>query len=334
MKIRLLITGATGFVGSNIIEKLADNSAFELYALLRDPKKGEGLARKGVCVYKGDVNEPESLVEPLLNKDAIIHCAALMSNFDFEPKEKFYRVNAEGTANLLKMCDAKKTTHFIHISTAGVYGSVGNHALNEEAPYGKALSCYEWSKKESELMVLKYAKDKQIPFTILRPSQLYGSGMYYGWLETIKSIKSGLMVIPGLGETKIHLLNVKDLINAVEAVLMNEKSLNKIYNVAGPEVFGMGQVFDTLAEILGVKHPARVPYAPIYILALLLSVIPNSIKSGRLKLLTPHRIKFFASDHLYDISRIKEDLGCEPRVGVRQGFQDMVDWSMREGLLQ
>lgn len=333
MKRKILITGATGFVGGNIAGRLAENPDLEVYALLRDPKKGEALAGKGVRIYEGDITRPETIAEPLFDTDVIIHCAALMSNFDSEPRERFYKVNVEGTENLLRRCDSKRIKQFIHISTSGVYGVSRNNPADEDTPYGKTLSDYEWSKVRSELVVLKYAREKQIPFTVLRPSQLYGPGMYYGWLQTMNAIKSGSMVIPGEGKAKIHLLHIKDLVGAIETVLLNEKSMNRIFNVAGPEVPGVTQVFDLIAEVLGVGRSIHVPYAPVYMLSLLLCMVPLPAKNGKLKLLTPHRVRFFATDHVYDISRIKKDIGYVPRIGIREGFRDMVKWYEQEGLL-
>lgn len=326
MKIKVLITGASGFIGGKIVDSLARDEDISLHVLLRNPDAQGPFLEKGVQVHMGDITRPDTIRDALGQKDIIIHCAALMSNYDMERKEKFYEVNVLGTENLLKMADRKSLRQFIHISSVGVYGATGNRPVTENAPYGRILSAYEWSKKESELIVLKCAKEADIPFTILRLSQVYGTPMRYGWPETIRSIKRGAMLIPGHASAKIHLLNIGDFVNALRLVLDNGRAMNSTYNVAGPQILGLGEVFDTISDILHVKRPARVPYMPVYLASLFLNLVPNLLKTRSLRLLTPHRVRFFAEDHVYDTSRLRGDLGYLPRVKVRDGFEEMIAW--------
>lgn len=331
MKKEILITGAAGFVGGRVAAGLARNKNISLHVLLRDPDARGLFSDKDIRVHIGDITEPDTIKEALSGKNIIVHCAALMSNFDMEPKEKFYEVNALGSANLLKMADRKSLTQFIHISSVGVYGATGRSPVTEDAPYGRRLSAYEWSKKESELIVLRYAKEENVPFTILRLSQLYGAAMRYGWPETIKSIRRGTMLVPGDACAKIHLLNIDDFLYALGLVLDNEKAINKIYNVAGPEIYPIGEMFDTIADMLRVKRASRVPYLPVYLASLLLSLIPHSARGGKLRLLTPHRVRFFSENHMYDTSRIRDELGYCPGIKVKDGLREMIDRCELEG---
>lgn len=319
MKTNVLVTGASGFVGRKIVEALQPDRELALSVLLRNPDKDRVLTARGARIYKGDIGDPETLKEALAGKEIVIHSAALMSNFDSFPREEFYRINAAGTENMLKACDPARLERFLHISTVGVYG---------DAP-----SAYEWSKKESERIVLKYAKERAIPFTILRPSQLYGPGMRYGWPQTIKSIKTGRMVIPGNGRARVHLLNIADLAAAVKLTLRNDSAKNRIYDIAGPEVLSIGEVFDIISEDLGVRPPARVPFSIIYFSACVLRLIPSRLKSAWLRLLTPHRLEFFARDHVYDMDAAQKELGFNPKVRVREGFTEMIRWCEQEGLI-
>ena len=332
MKTSVLITGATGFVGRSLIRVLSREKEFELHVLARDSRKAKDLAGYGVNIHEGDTTKPETLKRPLEGKDAVIHCAALMSNFDSQPRERFYEVNALGTKTLLDACD-DALKQFLHVSTAGVYGSTGKEAAGEETPYGRALSDYEWSKKESELMVLKQARDRKIPFTILRPSQLYGCGMRYGWPQTIMSVKDGSMLMPGEGLAMVHPLHIDDFVRAVNLALLNEAAVNGIYNIAGPAPVKMAELFDTIARILGVEPPRTVPYPPVYWSAFILSLVPRWIKGPRLGLLTPHRVPFFADDHLYDITKAGAELGFNPVVEIKDGFRGMIDCLKADGLI-
>lgn len=131
----------------------------------------------------------------------------------------------------------------------------------------------------------------------------------------------------------IHLLHIKDLVNAVKSVLLNKKSVNKIYNIAGPEAPSLKDIFYSIADILGVGRPGHVPYAAVYGASIALSFIPAGMKPGRLRLLTPHRVRFFATNHIYEISRARHELGYEPAVTLKDGLSEMIGWAVRKGLL-
>jgi len=332
MTTKVLITGGSGFIGRKIIERLSKTKDLELSCLSRDANKVRGLEAMGVRIYEGDITKPDSLKHAVQAKDVIIHCAALMSNYDMEGRETFYNVNAKGTKNLLETCDAAVLKQFIHISTAGVYGPTGTEPVNEEAEYGNVLSSYEWSKKEAENVILKYAATRNIPYTILRPSQVYGSGMYYGWTQTMRSIKNGRMLIPGDGRARIHLLHINDLVDAVTLVINNHAAINKIYNITGPEAVPLRNVFNVIAGILGASAPKKIPYMPVYFASLFLGLLPYYMKNEQLKLLTPHRVRFFAGNHVYDISKAKRELNFRPSVGLKDGFREMISWSEKTGI--
>jgi nucleoside-diphosphate-sugar epimerase len=334
MKPNLLITGSSGFVGSHVLESLLRDGRFEISVILRNPdgfKAHPGLPAPPIC--KGDITRPDTLSRALAGKEVIIHCAALMSNFESQGRKAFYEVNVRGTENLLEATDRNVLKQFIHVSTAGVYGACRNGPANEDAPYGNVLSDYEWSKKEAELAVLKYAKRHNIPYTILRPSQMYGAAMRYGWVDTLEAISSGQMVIPGMGEGRIHLVNIRDFVDAVKSVILNEAAANRIYNIAGPEVLCLADVFDSIAGIVNAKRPRRVPYAPVYAASLVLGLLPAGLKRGNLALITPHRVSFFSDDHYYDTTRARAELNFAPRVKIADGMKEMVEWCSREGLI-
>lgn len=325
---KILITGATGFIGCRITKRLSQDSRFSVSALVRNVSKAEGLKDIGVEVIEADISKPSGLKEALQDKEVILHCAALMSNFDGEGRKTFYSVNAIGTKNLLDSLNPSLLKQFIYVSTAGVYGSTGDKAVSEDAPYGANLSKYEWSKKEGELVALEYAREKRLPITIVRPSQVYGAGMSYGWPETIESIRQGRMFIPGRGDAAIHLLNVKDLVEAIVLVAGKAEAIGEIYNIAGPDILTIREIFDTIADLLGVDKPKSLPYLPVYTISLFMNLVPYPLKNRRMRLITPHRVAFFARNHAYSIEKARRKLAFNPKVGVREGFKEMIELAL------
>lgn len=330
---KILVTGATGFIGRHIIASLLGRRDCELYIIARDEKKAGEIFNGNVTIYKGDITLPKSLCDVFKDKDIIIHSAALMSNYEYEGKDRYYEVNVKGLSNILACCEPHRLKRFLHISSAGVYGRTEPIPVREDSFYGSGLSVYEWSKKEAESVLLEYCRKYSVPFTILRLSQMYGPGMHYGWPDTIRAIAKGKMLIPGKGNARIHLLHIRDCINAVNLALNNDIAINKIYNIAGPEILKLNEVFKIISCILGVDPPRSIPYFIPYSASLILSLLPNFMKTGNIRLLTPHRVSFFRSDHIYDISSVKRDLGYEPCVKVKEGFSEMISWCRKEGLV-
>jgi len=333
MRENILITGASGFVGSSIVKALARKEEIDLSCLCRS-EASFGALSEGAPVRRfiGDVTKPETLADAVGNADIIIHCAALMSNFDEASRNDFFDVNVRGTENMLGKVNPRKIRRFIHISTAGVYGPVQGEAAKENHLYGSRLSSYEWSKREAEKVLFRCASERKIPFTVLRPSQMYGEGMYYGWPHTIKMIRENRMIIPGKGKARIHLLHIRDLVRAVELVLSTDDSLNNVYNIAGPEIVTLGDVFDLISEMVGSRKPARMPFFPVYMGSRILSFVPRRLKTAQLSLLTPHRVRFFTEDHYYNTRKAERELSFRPNVCLRDGFAAMIGWCEQTGV--
>lgn len=326
----VLLTGATGFIGSHLLEPLGRRN-YQIYALVRKNNNRHYLNNNSIKIIEGDLLDTESL--KLIPKDVnvVIHAGALMSNWDGASRDDFCQTNVVGTKNLISsLLDNQKLEHFIHISTVGVYGNTGNEPKKECAPYGKNLSHYEWSKAEAEKLLLGYVN--KIPMTILRIGLLYGPRMRYGWTNAMDMIRKNKMAVIGNGKALIQLTYIDDAIEGIIGAICNEKCKREIFNICGIERFPLGEVFKVIAEELGSARVKSMPYYPIYVLAAFLEFIPSWIKPEPLRLLTCHRVSFFRNSHLYDISKANEYFGYTPNFKIREGVKRMVAWYLSESL--
>lgn len=321
----ILITGATGFVGSHLSECLIKKD-FKLRSLTRKTSNVSHLKKLGIDLVFGDLNDEKSLHDAVKGVSIVIHSAALMSNYDWLPRDEYYRVNVTGTKNLLESCIKEGIEHFIHISSTGVYGETGAEPAKENHPYGNDLSDYEWSKCEAEKMVLEYQARYKIPVTILRLAQLYGSRMLYGWLNTAKRIKSNKMRIVGMGNGRIQPTHIKDVLQACLPAIKNKNSLENIYNIAGKEIVTIREVFNLMSCLIKADPPKSLPYLPVYGLSLVIERLPLFFRKGDLALLTSHRIKLLRQDRIYCIDKAKKELGYSPSIGLRDGMEEMINW--------
>lgn len=323
-----MITGASGFVGGHLAAALCAED-YCVTILVRKNSNLRYLHNKKIRIIYGDLQNKASLDSALKNINIVIHSAALMSDRDRASKNDFFETNVRGTKNLISSCLNKDVVRqFIHISTVGVYGRRDGIPVNENHGYGNNLSLYEWSKVEAEKVVLKYSD--RVPLTILRLGQLYGPGMVYGWTNVMEMIYSGRMKIIGKGKSLVHLTYIDDVVNGIKMVIGNENCLGQIFNMCSENACRLSEVFETIAEVFGKPCPKSVPYYPVYILSRLLEVIPDYLKPKSLALLTPHRVRFFKDNHIYDISKAKKSFGYNPTFNLREGIKRMAEWYLSQ----
>ena len=321
---KILVTGATGFVGKHLILELVKKYS-EVCALVRKSSNVEFLKSLGVELRYADLSEKESLKGCVRGTDILIHLAALMSDKDYLPRSEFYRVNVLGTKNILEEA-LKPVKQFIYISTVGVYGATSINGADETQGYGKRLSKYEFSKAEAEKLVLGFAKQNNIYATILRLGQLYGPQMNYGWPEVIRKIEDGRMFILGKGDTLLQLTYIDDVVQGIMRSINNERCFDQIINICADKAYKMQDILFEIARQLKKPYPQHLPLWPVYLLATVLKTIPLRLKPDGLRYLDVHRVSFFKYHHIYNIKKARELLAYAPQIELNSGIAKMIEW--------
>ncbi|MEM4972661.1 MAG: NAD-dependent epimerase/dehydratase family protein [Candidatus Hadarchaeales archaeon] len=175
---RALVTGATGFIGFNLVKRLREEK-WEVLCLVRPTssrEKMEKLIETGARLYPGDLSERKSLENLPTNIDVVYHLAALLDHSvrEYEP---FYRINVLGTQNLVERYLNSGIRSFIFVSSIAAIGLVetGSGLLKEEVKCNP-VTFYGKSKEEAEKLLLSYSREFNFPVTILRPPTVYGPG--------------------------------------------------------------------------------------------------------------------------------------------------------------
>lgn len=176
MRSRVLVTGATGFIGHYIVRQLLA-SGHEVSVLVRESSSHfDSLKPFGdhVHICRGDINQVESLEAACHGMDIVVHAAAMVS-FDSGESRKVMKVNVEGTANLINVCLDHQVKHFIHLSSIAALGGMpGEMVIDESAVWmDKNVSLYSKSKHLAELEVWRGAAEG-LAVTILNPSLVLG----------------------------------------------------------------------------------------------------------------------------------------------------------------
>ena len=236
----ILVTGATGFVGSHLVKRLRQEG-LKVRAVTRTPAKAQSLADLGVEVVPGDIGDPASLEAAAKGCDKIVHLVGIIQEgrgFTFRS------VHVEGTRHVL---DAAKKAGVGHVVYQSALGTREN-----------AKSEYHRTKWEAEKLV----RAGGIPFTLLRPSLIYGPGDLFT-IRLAEMIRlSPVLPVIGSGRSKIQPIYIEDVASCIVKILAGKQHMGKTYEIGGPEELTYEEVTKAIAEALGVNRP-RGAYAAV-----------------------------------------------------------------------
>ena len=328
----VLVTGATGFIGRHLVHELI-HKGFHVRCLIHRRPLDDKRLEKVVEIVTGDITDVSSVREALRDIDVVFHLAALLGRWQSEyPEHEYYRINFLGTKLLVKQCMKAGVTHFIYLSSTGVFGRVKEVLADESSPCNPIFP-YEKSKYLAELVVRSAVENGGFPATIIRASHVYGPGDM-NTLKILKVIKK-LKIFPLIngGKSIFQPIYVKDLVEAL--ILCMEKkeiSIGKTYIAAGSERVTFRDFILLSAELL--KVPLLCFSIPTSLANFLASACEATFTAlHREPPLTRSRVEFFIRDQCYRISKLCKELGFKPRTSLKDGLQKTISWYKKKAML-
>ncbi|MCX5708530.1 MAG: NAD(P)-dependent oxidoreductase [Candidatus Omnitrophica bacterium] len=255
---KVLVTGATGFIGGNIVEDLV-KEGHEVFALVRKTSSMDHLASLGVKFVFGDITDKDSLYAITGKFDAVFHCAAYVGDKNWK---KLKSVNIGGTESVCKLALRLSVERLIYLSSVAVVSGHFQVPLTEDLSYS-ATNLYGESKIEAERIVWDFRR-KGLPSAILRPSMVYGENEPHLLKSILFLIKHRLFPIVGGGKNKLHLSYVKNVSQAAIMALHNEGFLKGVYFVADKEILTAGEIYSLMAQ-RSLPNTTRSPFPGIRI---------------------------------------------------------------------
>ena len=330
----ILITGATGFIGSHLTKELC-KQGYHCRCLVRNIEKAKEIFKdyEDIEFVVGDVTKPETLKNVANNIDVVFHLAALMGH-DLPSKtgfNKFRSINVDGVQNILEEC--KKTgssKKIILFSSTATYGVLKENNIDEETecnPY----TPYQVSKYEGEQLALHYYKSFNLPIIILKPSMIYGPGFKGDFLTMAKIAKKGFYPKFGSGKNFAPALYVSDLISAAILSISYGK-VGNIYLIVSDKSYSQDEICDIFKNFFK-KHIFRI-FIPVFVAKILVYIQEKILNILRLKpIVTARNISSITHDRIFDISKAKKDLAFNPKVQLEKGLPITLEWFKKEKLL-
>ena len=294
---RLLLTGANGFLGRNILPLLK--------------KEGYDISILDIAHADIEVNLSKEIPRFGQKYDIVLHTAGkahVVPKIETE-KQAFFDVNYQGTVNLCKALEQLELPKsFIFISTVAVYGRETGENITEDYPLNGDTP-YALSKIQAEQYLMKWCEKNQIILSILRPSLIAGSNPPGNLGAMIRGIKSGFYLNIDGGKAKKSVLMVQDIANLVP--LLAEKG--GIYNVCDDEQPSFGQIAELISKQLGKRKPFSIPYFVAKAMAICGDLLGNKAP------INSDKLAKIIQSHTFSNKKAKENLGWQP-INVLDNF--------------
>lgn len=313
-----LVTGASGFIGSHLVERLLQ-SGYEVSCLVRKTSNLRWLDGLNIRLIEGDCVDKGSL-NNLRDFEYIFHLSGLVKS---NCSEDFYRVNTKATENIMETLvkDAHRIKRFVYLSSLSAFGPSLYSGLPNEDHKPHPVSDYGSSKLMGEGAVLRY-KDR-VPVSILRPTAVYGPRDREMFLF-FKLINMG--ILPYWGESRISLVYIDDLIDAILLAVEKEEAVGEVFFISDGMIYSNKEVINEIADALEVRLiKLRIPRNALRVIGFLSGGLSKITKKATM--INRDKIKeLLHGDWVCDISKARNKLGFMPKVGIKKGIKWTADW--------
>ena len=327
---RVLITGASGFVGS-AVARAAAARGFSVRALVRASSPRANFSGLDCEIVEGDMKDAASMGRAMKDVRYLFHVAADYRLWARDTSE-IYRNNVEGTRAVMEAALGAGVERIVYTSSVAtlkpIAGGSANetHRLNEHA----AVGAYKRSKVAAERLVERMAEDKGLPVVIVNPSTPIGP-------RDIRPTPTGRIIIeaamgrmPAFLETGLNLVHVEDVAEG-HMLALERGQIGHSYTLGGQNAT-LKEMLTIIAGLAGRRAPrVRLPRMPLFPLAYAAEMVARM--TGKEPFITADGLKMAKYRMFFDSSKAERTLGYRPRA-YRHGIEDALDWFRQAGYLR
>jgi len=326
--VKALVTGASGFIGSHLVDHLLA-LGYSVRVLLRKSSRLEWLSNLSLEVIYGDLFNEQALAEAVSGVDCIYHSAGVTKA---KTPEAYFQANTKGTTNLLAATAQRnrQLKRFVHISSQAAAGpSPTNIPIDEMAP-PNPLTTYGKSKWAAELECHSFSN--VLPITIIRPPVVFGP-RDRDVLEFFRTVNKGLQPIVGFSERYVSLVHVTDLVRGSVLAGESPRAVGQTYFISSKTGYGWKEIGDITAKIIGRRvFRVRIPPPLVFAIASVGEIIARF--SGKPALVNLEKARDMVQDYwTCDSSKALRDLGYEQTLTLEEGIRNTVEWYRSHGWL-
>jgi len=315
---RILVTGATGFLGKAVLRRLGRGAIGQG----RDPARCAALSTEGFDVVQWSLPQPAPDCAKLRKVDTIVHCAALSSPFG--RYDGFHAANVEGTQAVLNFARRQDVKRLVFISSPSIYFAPRDQLnVREDMRLPSPFTPYAKSKVAAEELV----RSSNVPAIILRPRGIYGQGETTLLPRLLKAANTRALPRFRSGRARIDLTFVDDVVEAILVALDPNPTLEgQAFNISGGETLPISEIVEAACLHAGIVPRWRnLPLAPALMAARVAETHALMRRIPCEPVVTPYGLALFAFEQSLDLSRARDLLDWEPKVRFADGLGRVFD---------
>lgn len=308
----VMVTGATGFVGDTLVDALQDRARRALRQPAADPQRGD--------VVVGDIGPDTDWSGALAGVDCVVHLAArthVLREDAADPLAAYRRINVEATRQLARQAAAAGVRRFVFLSSVKVNGETTAAQPFSDIDPPRPEDAYGISKREAEDALRQTGADTGMEVVVLRAPLVYGPGVKGNFLRLLSAVDRGLPLPLASIDNRRSLIYVGNLVDAIVACIDAPAAAGKTFLVSDGEDVSTPVLIRKLAAAMG-KPPRLLP-CPVALLRFGAALLGQRAAAQRL-----------TGSLQVDSSRIRRELGWQPRYSLDQGLNATVRWYYRD----
>jgi nucleoside-diphosphate-sugar epimerase len=314
---RVLVTGATGFLGRRLAATLVEQG-HDVRIFVRASNVNDASIADGAEIWRGDLRDPKAIVEACKGMEVVQHAGALSAPWG--PKAEFYATNVGGTQAVIEGCQRYGVRRLIYVSSPSViFDGQDQHNLTEAAPYpATSVSEYSRTKKLGEDLV--NAASGGLETVILRPKAMFGPGDRALLPRLLATARTGRLPLIGDGRNLVDLTYVDNVVEAMRLAMTADAAVGKTYHITNDEHPLLWRLVRRILQELNLP-PLRWRISLRAALAAAGAMEQVARVTGKEPTLTRYSALILARTQTYNIAAAKHDLDYKPPVSLEEGIE-------------
>ncbi len=325
---KVLVTGATGFIGGRLAERLAVEEGAVVTGSGRSLQKAVALQELGVQLQQADLLDSHRMRELVQGQEVVFHVAAWLGGGRVQDQEAdAMAMNVTASEMMVRLAAAASVSCLVHVSSIASYGLPQRPQVDEDHPLdtSTANDLYGRTKAQGELRAVALAKELGVNLAVVRPALVYGPRAQ-GWsVQMLQLVQKGTPVLFGGGHGHAWPVFIDNLVDGMLLAATQPKAVGEAFNFSDP-VINWRTFFGFYSQMCG-RRPRQIPLWGARLLAWVNSLFHLGLP------LNPQRVRFLTSNAVFPTTKAEQLLGYQPRVDLAEGMRRTEAWLRQEGYL-
>ncbi len=323
-----LVTGATGFVGKNLVKKLKARGD-EVRCLVRGESNTSLLTQWSAELAQGDIKDRGSVLEAAKGMDQVYHCAASVG-VGVVPRDEYYRVNVDGTRNVVSACEKAGVPTLVYVSTQSVTFDFTErtNATEENPSYpSRYKDPYSESKALGEKEVLAAGRKGSLRTCAIRPTFVWGPFDNLMLPAVAKMARQNQLFLINGGRSEISPCHVENVCDIMMLAAGNEQLSGEAYLVTDDEDLTVGEFLTGMTKAAGLPKPSKsIHYSIAFTLGAIVEKLHELPFMKKPPSMSRYGVAIMGRNLTFSCEKAKKELGYRPATTIEKGMAGLSEW--------